>query len=249
MKQNPRASWTRSLAILALLVIAFFATDRYAHTTPEPSPPAPARPVTKQILPDANAEARFIPTPADQEWVQNNLLDILEWAKRDYPVESVRALVVETMAMVASKRIAMSIDLPGHPAGRIVSAAGFWDDRGQAVLVWFYPGMRYVQECTRGDREQYKDEVVTTLLHEAYHITKQPPYTPGSVPRADMLNYELAAWWWQIKYVNIPMQEAGRFNGPHSVTQETALRAYKAAAGDPTSEAWRSIAEHLYFKE
>src|SRR5689334_22042453 len=101
MNRNPRASWTRSLAILGLLVVAFFAMDRYSHTSPEPLPPratvvaapeTPARPVTNQVLPDANAEARFVPTAADQEWVQKNLLDILEWAKRDYPVESVRAL-------------------------------------------------------------------------------------------------------------------------------------------------------------
>lgn len=225
----------RTVLVLAALGLAYLGATQWQPL----STPSAAK--TSETAHAVVAKSNDKPTPEQQAWAKENLLDVLDQAALNYPVDSIREQVRAGLGKIQSKQIGMTISLKMHPAGHSVTAAGIWDERSGPTILWFYAGVRYLSDNNLQDRQQHQDEIVLVFLHELFHLEKQPPYKMGELTREVAIDQELAAWWWTIENVQIPMRQHDRYSGKVSLGDKLANQAYFEANGDQQHPAWRRM--------
>ncbi len=193
-------------------------------------------PVTDPV---AAAEAEI----ADQEKFYRDVLDPLIMKRlRDYPVPSVRVLLVELINKLERDEIVL-----GHQGGYSWQmpeqmASAFRMDDGRRVIALdmlaIYPQFPVWQ------KEGIEEDVVAgVMLHEYFHILHHVDHVDRlhdtvEASRRD----ESEAWHFTCEQVLVPMLAAGRFptgqmNGPMA----SAYNAYYLSHGDPLSPIWQEF--------
>jgi hypothetical protein len=207
---------------------------------PTPTKAAGAPKASSQVTQTGGNQPMEPPSPEELPWIRGNLNRVLNETAPNYPIQSIRQLFVLQREQLGRKRAGMIVNRFPHNTGLRVLAWSFHSSNGQPILCWSLPALKYVYT-----REGYEDLVITTYLHETFHLLQQPSYVPGQLSRNQLVERELEAWWWEIEKVILPMRENGRLKGVLGRTEEVAIQAYRAANGDPSSPHWRAIGSEL----
>lgn len=226
---NRKILYLLPLALLLLLPLFLRKNGAETDTPPVSKPREVTRPLPPAVHLDALAE--------QQKWVSDTFIPAIERIKTAYPITTLRTAVNETFERIKRREIVLVMNTERQHQGAV---AGGMHVKGERHLVFFVPVLEDVwREC--GHREEvFDDYLVQTILHEEFHLLKQPPYKPGGLSRDELAIRESEAWWYTVEDVLLPMVR-GKSSTVLDPVSALAVKHYQMANGDPENRLWQDF--------
>lgn len=182
----------------------------------------------------------LLPSRAKQEkFVYNILLPTMENSAINYSIPSIRKKMAAFMGRLNSEQFLLNMS--PIPAKQRALAGAHLNEQGYPTLTIFVPVMMEMYEES-GDIETFIDRLISTLLHEEFHLVVQGTSAPGDVTDEELMQHESGAWIYTITEVAIPMLNSNRSYILRDYATAEALHAYQQANGDPNHPAWIEFA-------